>query len=51
MLDEIFSIENKIIVITGGGSGIGQKLSFELAKCGSIVYSIDKQFKKIATAF
>tara|TARA_B110000014_G_C20124092_1_gene597347 strand:+ start:3245 stop:4003 length:759 start_codon:yes stop_codon:yes gene_type:complete len=47
MLDEIFSIENKIIVITGGGSGIGQKLSFELAKCGSIVYSIDKQFKKI----
>ena len=47
MLNEIFSIENKIIVVTGGGSGIGEKLSLELAKRGSIVYSIDKQFKKI----
>jgi NAD(P)-dependent dehydrogenase (short-subunit alcohol dehydrogenase family) len=46
-LDELFSIENKVIVVTGGGSGIGEKLSLELAKRGSIVYSIDKQFKKI----
>ena len=47
MLDKIFSIENKIVVVTGGGDGIGQKLSLELAKRGSIVYSIDKKFKKI----
>lgn len=46
-LDNLFSIDNKIIIVTGGGKGIGQTLSVELAKRGSIVYCLDIKFEKI----
>ena len=37
-----FSIENKIIIITGGGRGIGYYLGTELSKQGAIVYALSK---------
>ena len=46
-LNNLFSIDNKIIIVTGGGKGIGQTLCVELAKRGSIVYCLDKKFEKI----
>ena len=45
-LTDLFSIDNKIIIVTGGGRGIGQTLSVELAKRGSIVYCLDIKFEK-----
>jgi all-trans-retinol dehydrogenase (NAD+) len=35
------SLEDQVVVITGGGSGIGRLLSLEFAKKGSIVVIID----------
>lgn len=45
-MTDLFSIENKIIIVTGGGRGIGQTLSFNLATNGAIVYSLSKSFSK-----
>ena len=45
-MDDIFSVKNKIIVITGAGRGIGYFLANELSKRSAIVYAIDKTFSK-----
>ena len=45
-MDDIFSVKNKIIVITGAGRGIGQYLANELAKRDAVVYAVDKTFSK-----
>jgi len=47
MKDDLFSVKDKVVIITGGGRGIGDFLSKEFVKRGSIVYRIDKKFKKI----
>ena len=46
-MDDIFSVKNKIIVITGAGRGIGYFLADELAKRSAVVYAVDKTFLKI----
>ena len=46
MVDNLFSIEGKVIIITGAGRGIGHKLATELAKYSVTIYSLDKQFTK-----
>jgi len=45
-MTELFSINDKIIVITGGGRGIGYVLSNKMSEQGAIVYSIDKKFSR-----
>ena len=45
-MDDIFSVKNKIIVITGAGRGIGHYLANELAKRSSVVYAVDKTFSR-----
>ena len=45
-MKDIFSIKGKVIVITGGGNGIGQNLSVNMAHEGAYVYSIDIKFQK-----
>ena len=45
-MNDIFSIKNKTIVITGAGRGIGNFLANELAKRSAIVYAVDKTFSK-----
>ena len=45
-MNDIFSVKNKIIVITGAGRGIGRFLANELSKRSAIVYAVDKTFSK-----
>jgi len=37
----MFSLDNKIAVITGGGSGIGKAIAIQLAKQGAIVHILE----------
>ena len=45
-MENLFSIEGKVIVITGAGRGIGYELATGLAKYSAIVYSLDTKFIK-----
>lgn len=42
-MSDLFSIKNKIIIITGGGGGIGYFLATEMWENSAIVYAIDKK--------
>ena len=42
-----FSLQNKIIAITGAGNGIGRAASIMLAKEGAIIIGIDKEKKSM----
>tara|TARA_Y100000590_G_C15623894_1_gene978623 strand:- start:288 stop:1043 length:756 start_codon:yes stop_codon:yes gene_type:complete len=41
------SLENKLIIITGAGSGIGKKIAEDLIRSGAIVAAIGKNIKKL----
>ena len=41
----LFNITNKIIIVTGGNSGIGLTISKSLIKFGAVVIRLDKKFK------
>ena len=45
-MNKLFSINNKVIIITGGSGGIGNELSNKMSEQGAIIYSIDKQLSK-----
>jgi len=45
-MENLFSIKNKVIIITGAGRGIGYQLAVGLAKHSAIIYSLDKKFTK-----
>ena len=45
-MENLFSIEDKVIIITGAGRGIGYQLAVGLAKYSAIIYSLDKKFTK-----
>lgn len=46
-MEDLFSIHNKVVIITGGGRGIGRLLANEMWKRNAIIYSIDKFFPNI----
>ena len=45
-MEDIFSVKNKVVIITGAGKGIGSILADEFLKRSAIVYAIDKSFPK-----
>ena len=44
MADDIFSINGKVVIITGGGRGLGHNLANGFATRSAITYSLDKIF-------
>ena len=48
-MDDLFSVENKIIIVTGGAKGIGREISEQLVKRGGIVFCLDISFKKTSS--
>jgi len=45
-MEDLFSIKNQIIIITGAGRGIGQNLAKSFAQRKAVVYAFDKTFEK-----
>jgi len=45
-MKNLFSIKDKIILVTGGGSGLGETVAIGLADEGAIVYCFDKKFEQ-----
>lgn len=45
-MKNLFSIKDKVIIITGGGGSIGQHLAFNMAQHNAYVYCVDLKFKK-----
>ncbi|MCG8484056.1 MAG: SDR family oxidoreductase [Clostridia bacterium] len=43
LLNELFSLENKVGIVTGGSKGIGYEISKVLAEAGATVYSFSRQ--------
>ena len=48
-MKDLFSIQNKVIILTGAGRGIGNLLANEMWKRDAIIYSIDRVFSKAIT--
>jgi len=46
MQNNLFSVENKVIIITGGDGGIGKAIAYAMAKRKAIVYCFDIKFHK-----
>ena len=46
IMPNLFSIEGKVVLISGAGRGIGRHLAHSMAKCSAFVYCIDKKFPK-----
>jgi len=44
MVSNLFSIEDKVVIITGAGRGIGREIALGMIRQGAIVYSIDLTF-------
>ena len=44
--NNLFSLKNKVVLITGAGRGIGQHLAEKITEQNAVVYAIDKQFAK-----
>jgi len=45
-MTEIFSIKDKVVIITGAARGIGNEISQRLADEGAIIYGIDIKFSR-----
>ncbi|KAI8852406.1 putative NADPH-dependent beta-ketoacyl reductase [Chytridium lagenaria] len=49
-LDSLFSVKNKVAVVTGGGSGIGKMIAAALIQNGAKVYIASRKLKNVQDA-
>ena len=49
IMEELFSVKDKVIIITGAGQGIGEFLAHNLASKLAFVFGIDKKFPSLST--
>ena len=47
MKNNIFSVKNLVVIITGSGRGIGLELAIAFANNGAKVIRLDKKLKKL----
>lgn len=45
----LFSLQNKIVIVTGGAGHLGAEISFGLAEAGATVYALGRSPEKLAT--
>lgn len=47
MIDELFSLENKVALVTGAGGHLGQAMTRVLASAGATVYAVGRNIESI----
>src|SRR5215472_3696547 len=50
VLGSVFDVQDKVILVTGGASGLGLAIARVLAECGAVVVIADWDETRLATA-